>query len=69
MYKGVNSKDVQYLTSSIGHIQELYGYEQLEKMLVLSCAILACSPTMVGEADYMFIALNKAYNLLINVTS
>lgn len=69
MYKGVSSKDVQYMTSSIGHIQDLYGYEPLEKILVLACAMLACCQTMAGETDYMFIAINKAFNFLINVTS
>lgn len=66
MYQGVTHKGVRSLTSSIGSIYKNYGYDPLEKMLVLACSMLACSQFFVGKDDFLFHGINWLFDLLFN---
>jgi len=62
MYKGINRRGIRFLTSSIGNIYKNYGYDPLEKMLVLACAILSCSQFLLGKEDRLYQGINNLFS-------
>jgi len=62
MYDGINKRSVKYLTSSMGNIYKNYGYNPLEKILVVACAMLACSQFLVGKDDYLYQGINNIFS-------
>lgn len=52
MYKGVDPTTVKGITSYIGSIYKNYSNDPIEKMVVLSVAMLACAQFFVKDHDY-----------------
>ena len=62
MYKGIDYRGVRYLTSRMGTIYQNYGYDPLEKILVLACTMLSCSQFLVTKEDYLFQGMNRLFS-------
>jgi len=50
-YNGVDQKTVNSLTGSIRAINLNYGYDTLQRLLIIMCCVLACSQLQDREKD------------------
>jgi len=65
LYQGINPAAVAEFTGSVGSIYKNYGNDPLEKILVLACAMLACSQFLVTKEDYLFQGMNNVFGFLM----